>query len=139
MAPCKQFTFEHNEQLLRREIEAFNLGDIPQGNLTDNYFKAIIRAVLDNRMDLRMVDPSSSLSSSQRTIGTMMKEKKAKKPSAKMKEAIALIIVVEFGLVAMRPYIMKLLDISPKGMEDFMDTWKRARSLGVDDILNNKK
>ena len=48
----KQLAFEHMEQLERRNVNPDNLGEEPLSDITDNYFRAIIRAVLDDKMDL---------------------------------------------------------------------------------------
>ena len=52
-----------------------------------------------------------------------------------MKAAIALIMVVEFGLASMKPYIMEVLDINEQEMKKFMDLFFKARQLGLDEVL----
>ena len=52
-----------------------------------------------------------------------------------MKAAIALIMVLEFGLASMKPYIMEVLDISEEEMKKFMDLFFKARDLGLNEVL----
>ena len=116
-ATYKQLAFQHVEQLKRRDIGAGNLGDEPMSDITDNYFKAIIRAVLDGQMDLVRVQVNSNLSMSKKVLAQLSELKGVKKPTSEMKAAIALIMVVEFGLAAMKPYIQEVLKISDKEMK----------------------
>ena len=55
--------------------------------------------------------------------------------TAEMKSAIALVMVVEFGLAAMKPYIMEVLDINEKEMSKFMDLFFKARDMGLNEVL----
>ena len=111
LATYKLLAFEHIEQLQRRNVSPDNMIREPLGDITNNYFKAIIRAVLDNRMDLVRVQVDSNLSMSKKTLDQLVKLKNEKKPTAEMKAAIAIVMVVEFGLASMKPYIMEVLDI----------------------------
>ena len=135
IATYKLLAFEHIEQLQRRNVSPDNMIREPLGDITNNYFKAIIRAVLDNRMDLVRVQVDSNLSMSKKTLDQLVKLKNEKKPTAEMKAAIALIMVVEFGLASMKPYIMEVLDINEKEMKKFMDLFFKARELGLNEVL----
>lgn len=134
-ATYKLLAFEHIEQLQRRNVSVDNLVREPLGDITNNYFKAIIRAVLDNRMDLVMVQVDANLSMSKKTLEQLVKLKNLKKPTAEMKAAIAIVMVVEFGLAAMKPYIMEVLDIDEKEMKKFMDFFFKARESGLSEVL----
>ena len=135
IATYKLLAFEHIEQLQRRNVTPDNMIREPLGDITNNYFKAIIRAVLDNRMDLVRVQVDSNLSMSKKTLDQLVKLKNEKEPTAEMKAAIALIMVVEFGLASMKPYIMEVLDINEKEMKTFMDLFFKARELGLNELL----
>ena len=135
IATYKLLAFEHIEQLQRRNVSPDNMIREPLGDITNNYFKAIIRAVLDNRMDLVRVQVDSNLSMSKKTLDQLVKLKNEKKPTAEMKAAIALIMVVEFGLASMKPYIIEVLDINEKEMKKFMDLFFKARELGLNEVL----
>ena len=134
-ATYKLLAFEHIEQLQRRNVSVDNLIREPLGDITNNYFKAIIRAVLDNRMDLVRVQVDSNLSMSKKTLDQLVKLKNEKKPTAEMKAAIAIVMVVEFGLASMKPYIMEVLDINEKEMKKFMDCFFKARQSGLNEVL----
>jgi AcrR family transcriptional regulator len=134
-ATYKLLAFEHIEQLQRRNVSVDNLIREPLGDITNNYFKAIIRAVLDNRMDLFRVQFDSNLSMSKKTLDQLVKLKNEKKPTAEMKAAIAIVMVVEFGLASMKPYIMEVLDINEKEMKKFMDFFFKARQSGLNEVL----
>ena len=134
-ATYKLLAFEHIEQLQRRNVSVDNLVREPLGDITNNYFKAIIRAVLDNRMDLVRVQVDSNLSMSKKTLDQLVKLKNEKKPTAEMKAAIAIVMVVEFGLASMKPYIMEVLDINEKEMKKFMDFFFKARQSGLNEVL----
>ena len=138
-ATYKQLAFEHVEQLKRRNIGPDNLSTEPLSEVTDNYFKAIIRAVLDGQMDLVRVQVNSNLSMSKKVLTQLTELKGLKKPTAEMKAAVALVMVVEFGLVAMKPYIQEVLDISNAEMNDFYQIFFEARELGLNKFLNDKK
>ena len=135
IAKYKLLAFEHVEQLQRRNISPDNMIKEPLSEITNNYFRAVIRAVLDNRMDLVRVQVDSDLSMSKKTLDQLVKLKNKKKPTAEMKAAIALIMVVEFGLASMKPYIIEVLDINEKEINTFMDLFFKARQLGLDEVL----
>ena len=135
IATYKLLAFEHVEQLQRRNVTPDNMIKEPLSEITNNYFRAVIRAVLDNRMDLVRVQVDSNLSMSKKTLDQLVKLKNKKKPTAEMKAAIALIMVVEFGLASMKPYIMEVLDINEQEMKKFMDLFFKARQLGLDEVL----
>ena len=135
IATYKLLAFEHMEQLQRRNVSVDNLVREPLGDITNNYFKAIIRAVLDNRMDLVMVQVNANLSMSKKTLGQLVKLKNLKKPTAEMKAAIAIVMVVEFGYASMKPYIMEVLDINENEMKKFMDFFFKARESGLNEVL----
>ena len=135
IATYKLLAFEHIEQLQRRNVSPDNMIREPLGDITNIYFRAIIRAVLDNRMDLVRVQVDSNLSMSKKTLDQLVKLKNKKKPTADMKAAIALIMVLEFGLASMKPYIMEVLDISEEEMKKFMDLFFKARDLGLNEVL----
>lgn len=135
IATYKLLAFEHVEQLQRRGVSPANLIKEPLADITNNYFRAIIRAVLDNRMDLVRVQVESNLSMSKKTLDQLVKLKNKNKPTAEMKSAIALVMVVEFGLAAMKPYIMEVLDINEKEMSKFMDLFFKARDMGLNEVL----
>jgi AcrR family transcriptional regulator len=134
-ATYKLLAFEHIEQLQRRNVSVDNLVREPLGDITNNYFKAIIRAVLDNRMDLVMVQVDANLSMSKKTLDQLVKLKNLKKPTAEMKAAIAIVMVVEFGYASMKPYIMEVLDINENEMKKFMDFFFKARESGLNEVL----
>lgn len=138
-ATYKQLAFEHVEQLKRRNIGPGNLSTEPLSEITDNYFKALIRAVLDGQMDLVRVQVNSNLSMSKKVLAQLSELKGVKKPTAEMKAAVALVMVVEFGLAAMKPYIQEVLDISNTEMNDFYQIFFEARELGLNKFLNDKK
>ena len=135
IATYKLLAFEHVEQLQRRNVSPDNMIKEPLSEITNNYFRAVIRAVLDNRMDLVRVQVDSNLSKSKKTLDQLVKLKNKKKPTAEMKAAIALIMVVEFGLASMKPYIIEVLDINEKEINTFMDLFFKARQLGLDEVL----
>ena len=74
-ATYKQLAFEHVQQLERRDISPTNLGNEPLSSITDDYFKAIIRAVLDDQMYLVRVQIDSGLSMSRETLNQLTKLK----------------------------------------------------------------
>ena len=133
-ATYKQLAFEHMQQLERRNISAMNLGNEPLSGLTENYFNALIRAVLDDQMDLLRVQVDSGLSMSKKTLNELAKLRGASKPSAEEKAAIALVMVMEFGFAAIKPYITEVLKISDKEMKEFMKLFVEGRNLGVDKL-----
>jgi AcrR family transcriptional regulator len=130
-ATYKQLAFEHMQQLERRNIGVMDLGKEPLSELTDNYFNALIRAVLDGQMDLLRVQIDSGLSMSKKTLNELTKLRGASKPSAEDKAAIALVMVMEFGFAAIKPYITEVLKISDKDMKEFMKLFIEGRNLGL--------
>ena len=130
-ATYKQLAFEHMQQLERRNIGVMDLGKEPLSELTENYFNALIRAVLDGQMDLLRVQVDSGLSMSKKTLNELTKLRGASKPSAEDKAAIALVMVLEFGFAAIKPYITEVLKISDKDMKEFMKLFIEGRNLGL--------
>ena len=133
-ATYKQLAFEHMQQLERRNIGVMNLGNEPLSGLTENYFNALIRAVLDGQMDLLRVQVDSGLSMSKKTLNELTKLRGASKPSAEEKAAIALVMVMEFGFAAIKPYITEVLKISDKDMKEFMKLFIEGRNLGLNKL-----
>ena len=133
-ATYKQLAFEHMQQLERRNIGVMNLGNEPLSGLTENYFNALIRAVLDGQMDLLRVQVDSGLSMSKKTLNELTKLRGASKPSAEDKAAIALVMVMEFGFAAIKPYITEVLKISDKDMKEFMKLFIEGRNLGLNKL-----
>ena len=133
-ATYKQLAFEHMQQLERRNIGVMNLGNEPLSGLTENYFNALIRAVLDGQMDLLRVQVDSGLSMSKKTLNELTKLRGASKPSAEDKAAIALVMVLEFGFAAIKPYITEVLKISDKDMKEFMKLFIEGRNLGLNKL-----
>ena len=136
MATYKQLAFEHVQQLERRKISPTNLGEEPLSMITDDYFKAIIRAVLDDQMELVRVQIDSNLSMSRQTLKQLTKIKKLKKPNSEMKSAVAIAMVVEFGLAAMEQYIDEVLEMNSSDKRVFMNYFFEARKLGFDKVLD---
>lgn len=130
-ATYKQLAFEHMQQLERRNIGVMDLGKEPLSELTENYFNALIRAVLDGQMDLLRVQVDSGLSMSKKTLNELTKLRGASKPSSEDKAAIALVMVMEFGFAAIKPYITEVLKISDKDMKEFMKLFIEGRNLGL--------
>ena len=130
-ATYKQLAFEHMQQLERRNIGVMDLGKEPLSELTENYFNALIRAVLDGQMDLLRVQVDSGLSMSKKTLNELTKLRGTSKPSAEDKAAIALVMVMEFGFAAIKPYITEVLKISDKDMKEFMKLFIEGRNLGL--------
>ena len=133
-ATYKQLAFEHMQQLERRNIGVMDLGKEPLSELTENYFNALIRAVLDGQMDLLRVQVDSGLSMSKKTLNELTKLRGASKPSAEEKAAIALVMVLEFGFAAIKPYITEVLKISDKDMKEFMKLFIEGRNLGLNKL-----
>ena len=104
----KQLAFEHMEQLERRNVNPDNLGEEPLSDITDNYFRAIIRAVLDDKMDLVRIQVDAGYSMSRKTLAELTKLSGLKKPTAEIKAAVALVMALEFGFASMKDYIKEV-------------------------------
>ena len=131
----KQLAFEHMEQLERRNVNPDNLGEEPLSDITDNYFRAIIRAVLDDKMDLVRIQVDAGYSMSRKTLAELTKLSGLKKPTAEIKAAVALVMALEFGFASMKDYIKEVLKISDKDLPVFMNLFYEARELGLKKIL----
>ena len=134
-ATYKQLAFEHMEQLERRNVNPDNLGKEPLSDITDNYFRAIIRAVLDKKMDLVRIQVDAGYSMSRKTLAELTKLSGLKKPTAEIKAAVALVMALEFGYASMKDYIKEVLKISEKDLPVFMNLFYEARELGLKKIL----
>ena len=134
-ATYKQLAFEHMEQLERRNVNPDNLGKEPLSDITDNYFRAIIRAVLDKKMDLVRIQVDAGYSMSRKTLDELTKLSGLKKPNAEIKAAVALVMALEFGYASMKDYIKEVLKISDKDLPVFMNLFYEARELGLKKIL----
>lgn len=135
-ATYKQLAFTHLQQLERRNIGAMNLGDEPLSEVTDLYFNALIRAVIDGKMDLLLAQRDSGLSMSEKTLSELTKLRGASKPSADDKAAVALVMVMEFGWATSKAYIKETLNISDKEMKVFMKLFVEGRTLGLNRLKN---
>ena len=135
IATYKQLAFDHVQQLERRNVSVTNLGTETLSSVTDDYFKAIIRAVLDDQMYLVRVQIDSNLSMSRQTLQQLTKIAKLKKPNAEAKAAIAIVMCLEFGLAAMETYIEEVLEMSMSDKKVFMDYFFEARQFGISKLL----
>ena len=131
----KQLAFEHMEQLERRNVNPDNLGEEPLSDITDNYFRAIIRAVLDDKMDLVRIQVDAGYSMSRKTLAELTKLSGLKKPTAEIKAAVALVMALEFGFASMKDYIKEVLKISEKDLPVFMNLFYEARELELKKVL----
>ena len=131
----KQLAFEHMEQLERRNVNPDNLGEEPLSDITDIYFRAIIRAVLDDKMDLVRIQVDAGYSMSRKTLAELTKLSGLKKPTAEIKAAVALVMALEFGYASMKDYIKEVLKISEKDLPVFMNLFYEARELGLKKVL----
>ena len=131
----KQLAFEHMEQLERRNVNPDNLGEEPLSDITDNYFRAIIRAVLDDKMDLVRIQVDAGYSMSRKTLTELTKLSGLKKPTAEIKAAVALVMALEFGFASMKDYIKEVLKISEKDLPVFMNLFYEERELGLKKVL----
>ena len=131
----RQLAFEHMEQLERRNVNPDNLGEEPLSDITDNYFRAIIRAVLDDKMDLVRIQVDAGYSMSRKTLVELTKLSGLKKPTAEIKAAVALVMALEFGFASMKDYIKEVLKISDKDLPVFMNLFYEARELGLKKVL----
>jgi len=131
----KQLAFEHMEQLERRNVNPDNLGEEPLSDITDNYFRAIIRAVLDDKMDLVRIQVDAGYSMSRKTLAELTKLSGLKKPTAEIKAAVALVMALEFGFASMKDYIKEVLKISEKDLPVFMNLFYKARELALKKVL----
>ena len=131
----RQLAFEHMEQLERRNVNPDNLGEEPLSDITDNYFRAIIRAVLDDKMDLVRIQVDAGYSMSRKTLAELTKLSGLKKPTAEIKAAVALVMALEFGFASMKDYIKEVLKISEKDLPVFMNLFYEARELGLKKVL----
>ena len=82
-------------------------------------------------MDLVRVQVNSGLSQSIKTLNQLTKMSGIKKPTSELKAAVALVMVLEFGLAAMKPYISEILKLSQNDMSEFMKLFFEARELGI--------
>ena len=131
----RQLAFEHMEQLERRNVNPDNLGEEPLSDITDNYFRAIIRAVLDDKMDLVRIQVDAGYSMSRKTLAELTRLSGLKKPTAEIKAAVALVMALEFGFASMKDYIKEVLKISEKDLPVFMNLFYEARELGLKKVL----
>ena len=131
----RQLALEHMEQLERRNVNPDNLGEEPLSDITDNYFRAIIRAVLDDKMDLVRIQVDAGYSMSRKTLAELTKLSGLKKPTAEIKAAVALVMALEFGFASMKDYIKEVLKISEKDLPVFMNLFYEARELGLKKVL----
>ena len=99
--------FEHVQQLERRNVSPNNLGDEPLSAITDDYFKAIIRAVLDDQMDLVRVQIDSNLSVSRQTLEQLTKLKNLKKPMLKLSQLWLLLWLLSLDWRQWKNILMK--------------------------------
>jgi hypothetical protein len=86
-------------------------------------------------MYLVRVQIDSNLSVSRSTLNQLVELKNAKKPTSEMKSAVAIAMVVEFGLSSMEQYIDEVLDMTVTDKKVFMKYFFEARSLGFDKVL----
>jgi len=71
---------------------------------------------------------------SKELLSQLAASKNLDKPTPEMKSAIALGLVIEFGLAAMKDYIEDLLDMDEDDKKMFIKLYIEARQIGLNKI-----
>jgi AcrR family transcriptional regulator len=81
------------------------------------YQRAVIRLVLDGRVDLATMEIDDGVSVPRNILAEMTRSAGLKKPSIEAKAVLAGIIALEQGWGALEDYIFKMVDASPSEMK----------------------
>ena len=134
-ATYKQLAFEHVQKLDRRKININNLGKESVAKTDPEYFKAIIKAVADDHLELATLEIDEGLSIPRALIQQLKVATKKNVVSSEMKAAVAIACVLEYGLSMMDSYLDVVLDMNKKDKEVFMSYFLESRSAFINKLI----
>ena len=134
-ATYKQLAFEHVQKLDRRKVNIHNLGNESVAKTDPEYFKAIIKAVADDQLQLATLEIDEGLSIPRALIQQLRVATKKNAVSSEMKAAVAIACVLEYGLSMMDSYIDVVLDMKKKDKEVFMSYFLKSRSAYINELI----
>ena len=134
-ATYKQLAFEHVQKLDRRKININNLGKESVAKTDPEYFKAIIKAVADDHLQLATLEIDEGLSIPRALIQQLKVATKKNVVTSEMKAAVAIACVLEYGLSMMDSYLDVVLDMNKKDKEVFMSYFLESRSAFINKLI----
>ena len=134
-ATYKQLAFEHVQKLDRRKININNLGKESVAKTDPEYFKAIIKAVADDHLELATLEIDEGLSIPRALIQQLKVATKKNVVTSEMKAAVAIACVLEYGLSMMDSYLDVVLDMNKKDKEVFMSYFLESRSAFINKLI----
>ena len=134
-ATYKQLAFEHVQKLDRRKININNLGKESVAKTDPEYFKAIIKAVTDDHLELATLEIDEGLSIPRALIQQLKVATKKNVVTSEMKAAVAIACVLEYGLSMMDSYLDVVLDMNKKDKEVFMSYFLESRSAYINKLI----
>ena len=134
-ATYKQLAFEHVQKLDRRKININNLGKESVAKTDPEYFKAIIKAVTDDHLELATLEIDEGLSIPRALIQQLKVATKKNVVTSEMKAAVAIACVLEYGLSMMDSYLDVVLDMNKKDKEVFMSYFLESRSAFINKLI----
>ena len=134
-ATYKQLAFEHVQKLDRRKININNLGKESVAKTDPEYFKAIIKAVTDDHLELATLEIDEGLSIPRALIQQLKVATKKNVVTSEMKAAVAIACVLEYGLSMMDSYLDVVLDMNKKDKELFMSHFLESRSAFINKLI----
>ncbi|RZO98459.1 MAG: TetR/AcrR family transcriptional regulator [Gammaproteobacteria bacterium] len=134
-ATYKQLAFEHVQKLDRRKININNLGKESVAKTDPEYFKAIIKAVADEHLELATLEIDEGLSIPRALIQQLKVATKKNVVTSEMKAAVAIACVLEYGLSMMDSYLDVVLDMNKKDKEVFMSYFLESRSAFINKLI----
>jgi AcrR family transcriptional regulator len=104
-------------------------------NHDPKYLRAVVRAVLDDEMQLATTEISEGVSVPQGAMAHATKTKNIDEPDVQMKAMVAVAMAMEMGWAALEPFLFAVTEVADAEQEDVRDIVRNFRRQMVKQIL----
>jgi len=104
-------------------------------NHDPKYLRAVVRAVLDDEMQLATTEITEGVSVPQGAMAHAAKSKNADEPDVQMKAMVAVAMAMEMGWAALEPFLFAVTEVADAEQEEVRDIVRDFRRQMVKQVL----
>ena len=104
-------------------------------NHDPKYLRAVVRAVLDDEMQLATTEITEGVSVPQGAMAHATKSKNISEPDVQMKAMVAVAMAMEMGWAALEPFLFAVTDVAEDEQEEVRDIVRTFRRQMVTQVL----
>ena len=104
-------------------------------NHDPKYLRAVVRAVLDDEMQLATTEITEGVSVPQGAMAHATKSKNADEPDVQMKAMVAVAMAMEMGWAALEPFLFAVTEVADAEQEEVRDIVRNFRRQMVKQVL----